>query len=225
MKKASQYFSEEEKKEIADAVLKAESLTSAEIVPVAATSSGRYDRAEDIIGVFFGIIAMIIVWSIAPHSDTETAGSWGDDAPVALFLALSVIGGFIIGAVIGSKIGWLRKLFTPRSELSESVKDRAALTFFDQRIHHTSSESGLLFYVSFFERQAVVLGDEKVEKELGSEAIESLCSKFTQSLSSDASPAESMIAVIKEAGELLSEVLPQSETEQNELDEALVCID
>ncbi|MED6298965.1 MAG: hypothetical protein VX860_02640, partial [Verrucomicrobiota bacterium] len=109
MKKASQYFSEEEKKKIADAVLKAESLTSAEIVPVAATCSGRYDRAEDIIGVFFGIIAMIVVWGITPHSDAETAGSWGN-APVALFLALSVIGGFIIGAVIGSRIGWLRKL-------------------------------------------------------------------------------------------------------------------
>jgi len=224
MKKASQYFTDEEKKEITDAVLKAESLTSAEIVPVAATCSGRYDRAEDIIGVFFGIIAMIVVWSIAPNPDAEIAGSWGD-APVALFLALSVIGGFIIGAVIGSRIGWLRKLFTPRSELSVSVKDRAALTFFDQRIHHTSSESGLLFYVSFFERQAVVMGDEKVEKELGSEAIESLCSKFTQSLSNDVRPAEAMIAVINEAGELLSEVLPQSDTEQNELAEALVCID
>ena len=77
MKKASQYFSEEEKKEIADAVLKAESLTSAEIVPVAATCSGRNDRAEDIIGVFFGIIAMIVVWGSAPHSDAETAGSLG----------------------------------------------------------------------------------------------------------------------------------------------------
>ena len=224
MKKASQYFSEEEKKKIADAVLKAESLTSAEIVPVAATCSGRYDRAEDIIGVFFGIIAMIVVWGITPHSDAETAGSWGN-APVALFLALSVIGGFILGAVIGSRINWLRKLFTPRSELSKSVKDRAALTFFDQRVHHTSSESGLLFYVSFFERQAVVLGDERVEKELGSEAIESLCSKFTQSLSNDASPAEAMISVINEAGELLSEVLPQSDAEQNELAEALICID
>ena len=64
-----------------------------------------------------------------------------------------------------------------------------------------------------------------MEKELGSEAIESLCSKFTQSLSNDVRPAEAMIAVINEAGELLSEVLPQSDTEQNELAEALVCID
>jgi len=34
-----------------------------------------------------------------------------------------------------------------------------------------------------------------------------------------------MIAVINEAGELLSEVLPQSDAEQNELAEALICID
>ena len=154
------------KKEIADAVLKAESLTSAEIVPVAATSSGRYDRAEDIIGVFFGIIAMIVVWGITPHSDAETAGSWGD-APVVLFLALSIIGGFIIGAVIGSRIDWLRKLFTPRSELSKSVKDRAALTFFDQRVHHTSSESGLLLYVSFFRASGSGAGGRESRKGTG----------------------------------------------------------
>jgi putative membrane protein len=224
MKRASQYFTDEEKKEIADAVLEAESLTSAEIVPVAATCSGRYDRAEDIIGVFSGIIVMIVVWTITPNPDTGTSGSWSD-APVALFLAISVIVGFIIGAVIGSKIGWLRKLFTPRSELSNSVKNKAALTFFDQRIHHTSSDSGMLLYISFFERQAVIMGDERVEKELGIEAIESLCSKLTQSLSDGARPAESMIIAINEAGELLSEVLPQSATEQNELAEALVCID
>jgi putative membrane protein len=224
MKRASQYFTDEEKKEIADAVLEAESLTSAEIVPVAATCSGRYDRAEDIIGVFSGIIVMIVVWTITPNPDTGTSGSWSD-APVALFLAISVIVGFIIGAVIGSKIGWLRKLFTPRSELSNSVKNKAALTFFDQRIHHTSSDSGMLLYISFFERQAVIMGDERVEKELGIEAIESLCSKLTQSLSDGARPAESMITAINEAGELLSEVLPQSATEQNELAEALVCID
>ena len=224
MKRASQYFTDEEKKEIADAVLEAETLTSAEIVPVAATCSGRYDRAEDIIGVFSGIIVMIVVWTITPNPDTGTSGSWSD-APVALFLAISVIVGFIIGTVIGSKIGWLRKLFTPRSELSNSVKNKAALTFFDQRIHHTSSDSGMLLYISFFERQAVIMGDERVEKELGIEAIESLCSKLTQSLSNGVRPAESMIATINEAGQLLSEVLPQGATEQNELAEALVCID
>ena len=69
------------------------------------------------------------------------------------------------------------------------------------------------------------MGDERVEKELGIEAIESLCSKLTQSLSDGVRPAESMIATINEAGQLLSEVLPQGATEQNELAEALVCID
>ena len=103
MKRASQYFTDEEKKEIADAVLEAETLTSAEIVPVAATCSGRYDRAEDIIGVFSGIIVMIVVWTITPNPDTGTSGSWSD-APVALFLAISVIVGFIMSLIDPSSL-------------------------------------------------------------------------------------------------------------------------
>ena len=29
--------------------------------------------------------------------------------------------GFVIGAVVGSKIGWLRRLFTPRSQMLDEV--------------------------------------------------------------------------------------------------------
>ena len=66
MKKASQHFTEEEKKKISQAVKDAESKTAAEIIPVAATSSGRYDRAEDIIGLVIGIIVMVNALAFAP---------------------------------------------------------------------------------------------------------------------------------------------------------------
>lgn len=224
MKIASQYFTDSEKKEIAEAVVKAEAKTSVEIVPVAATSSGRYDRAEDIIGVFFGIIAMLFVWGTVPRPEPSDVGSWGD-APFALFLVLSLVGGFIVGVAVGQRVGWLRKLFTPRSELTQEVREQAAKAFFDQRIHHTSRASRLLIYISFFERQAVILGDETVEKDLGKDAIETLCMKLTEALANKVSPAAAMISVIEDAGERLSEGLPQLDGEENELDDALVCLD
>ena len=51
MQRASELFNDEQRATIDQAVADAESKTSAEIVPVVATASGRYDRAEDIVGM------------------------------------------------------------------------------------------------------------------------------------------------------------------------------
>jgi len=230
MKKASQHFTEEEKKKISQAVKDAESKTAAEIIPVAATSSGRYDRAEDIIGLVIGIIVMVNVLAFAPKYDGSTAiASWSDSlleqAPFNLFLIALIIAGFAIGAAVANRIGWLKKLFTPSSEMKDEVINKASQIFYDQRVHHTSADSGLLIFISFLEKRAVIFTDEKIEKGLGAETIESLCDKLTDSLRQKKSPSDSMIEIIEEAGTLLAELLPRDNADENELSDALVCID
>ena len=56
----------DQKQQINDAVYKAELGTSAEIVPAVVTMSGRYDRPEDIVGLWVGAIAFVIVWASLP---------------------------------------------------------------------------------------------------------------------------------------------------------------
>lgn len=229
MKKASQHFTEEEKKKISQAVKDAESKTAAEIIPVAATSSGRYDRAEDIIGLVIGIIVMVNVLVFAPQYDRGALASWSDglleQAPFNLFLIASIIAGFAIGAAVANRIGWLKKLFTPSSEMKDEVINKASQIFYDQRVHHTSADSGLLIFISFLEKRAVIFTDEKIEKDLGIKTIESLCDKLTDSLRQKKSPSDSMIEIIEEAGTLLAELLPRDNADENELSDALVCID
>ena len=71
--KASALFSEEDRQAINEAVTEAESQTSAEIMTVVATDSGRYDRPEDIVGLFAGLASMIVAWGIFQQDD-PTAG-------------------------------------------------------------------------------------------------------------------------------------------------------
>ncbi|WP_417737486.1 TPM domain-containing protein [Rosistilla oblonga] len=225
MKSATELINDEQRKRVEAAVVAAEAKTSCEIVPVVATSSGRYDRPEDMIGLWLAILAAITVWVMLPRQLDET-GSWSG-LPIyvgLLTMVASVVVAFIAGASIGSRIGWLRRLFTPRQQMQEEVYARARQTFFDKRIHHTTGSTGLLIYVSLFEHIAVVLGDQEIIDKLGQSFLDQLCEQLTEGLrQGDAS--EAICNVISAAGEKLAGPLPRTTDDVNELHDALVLID
>jgi putative membrane protein len=225
MQRASELFSEEQRKQVEQAVAKAEAETSCEIVPVVATASGRYDRPEDMIGLWMAILAAITVWLLFPRQSNEL-GSW-DGLPFYVGLLAMVVGvvvAFIAGAVAGSRIGWLRRLFTPRNQMLEEVTARAREIFFDKRVHHTSGATGTLIYVSLFEHMAVVLGDQEVLDKLGQTSLDRLCQQLTEGLH-QGDTTDAICSVIAEAGEQLSGPLPRAEGDVNELQDTLVLID
>jgi len=225
MQRASDIFNEEQRKHIEEAVVEAEAKTSCEIVPVVATSSGRYDRPEDIIGLWLAIFAAIAVWLIFPRPSDES-GSW-DGMPVyvgLLTMVAAVLVAFMLGVLAGNQIGWLRRLFTPRNQMLDEVSARAREIFFDKRIHHTSGATGMLIYVSLFEQMAVVLGDKAVLDKLGQPSLDRLCQQLTEGLHQGGS-TEAICSVIAEAGKQLSGPLPREEGEANELKDALILID
>ena len=225
MQRASVFFNEEQRKHIEKAVVEAEAKTSCEIVPVVATASGRYDRPEDMIGLWLATFAATTVWLIFPRQSNES-GSW-DGMPFYVGLLTMVAGvvvAFIAGVVAGSRIGWLRRLFTPRKQMLEEVSARAREIFFDQRVHHTSGATGMLIYVSLFEHMAVVLGDQEVLDKLGQTSLDRLCQQLTEGLHQGGS-TDAIYSVIAEAGKQLSGPLPRAEGDVNELQNTLVLID
>jgi putative membrane protein len=223
MKRASKLFSQDDHKAVTDAVKQAESLTSAEIIPVVTTASGRYDRAEDIVGLWLGLGALAVVWLL--FQDTRM-GDWsGVNLVINLPIVIGVVfGGWVAGVVIANRIGWLRRLFTPRRELREEVEQGARKAFFDSRVHHTQGATGVLIYVSLFEHVAVVLADREVTEKLGQEKLDALCKDLTGALAGRRY-TEAFVNTIGEAGKALGAVLPRQDDDKNELDDALVVID
>ena len=223
--RASDVFSDEQKQKVLQAVAEAESKTSCEIVPVVASSSGRYDRAEDIVGLWLATITAAVIWMTFPR-ETAESGSWSAGS-LTLGLAKVVSGvlvAFLVGAVCGSRISWLRQLFAPKKQMQEEVAARARTVFFDNRVHHTAGATGLLIYVSLFERQAVVLGDQEVRDKLGQSFLDDLCGQLTAQLESGHA-TEALCTTITRAGEQLATTLPRDSDDVNELQDALVLID
>ena len=201
MRKASTLFSEDDRQRIQAAVVEAEAKTAAEIVPVVAAASGRYDRSTDIVGLWFGLVAMTAVWFSVPV-ESDAPGAWGGVPPLVkgVLLIAAVVVGFLAGIVAAHHWGWLRRLFTPRHLMREEVHGRAEQAFFDARLRQTAGGTGVLIYVSLFERHAAVLGDKAVMEHLGQAGLDRLCAQLTDALKTRP-PTDALLAVIKSAGE------------------------
>jgi len=225
MQSAFNYLTEEQQQQVEQAVVEAEKRTSCEIVPVLATASGRYDRPEDIVGLWLTVITGLCLWFFFPRNSGQP-GDWGG-LPVAvelIFVALLLIIAFIMGAIAGSRIGWLRRLFTPRQQMQDEVAARAREIFFDKRVHHTAGGTGILIYISLFEHMAVALADQAIIDKLGQSFVDQICQQLTNGLhAGDATTA--ICNVIKEIGDQAATPLPRANDDQNELNDLLVLID
>jgi putative membrane protein len=227
MLSAARCFSEADRKRINECVGAAESKTSAEIVPIVATSSGRYDRAEDLVGLWCGVVLMILtaVFWPAPAVSMES-GSWDKD-PTLLQAGKSIIAmlvGFMLGVAAGSRISSIRRMLTPSKQMREEVQQSARAIFFDKRIHHTDSGSGLMIYVSLFEHIAVILADQQILNALGQTTLDELCGSLVTQLKQE-SPTDAICKTIEAAAEKLSAALPRQNGDINELPNSLITID
>lgn len=226
MKLESALFNHDQRQRITSAVALAESRTACEIVPVVATSSGRYDRAEDLVGLWL-VIAQAVLGASWYRSTTFESGSWSLVSPQFMWLCVYVLAmaaAFLSGAILASRIGWLRRLFTPARQIREEVAARARQVFFDQRVHHTAGATGVLIYVSLMERTATVLASQPVTDALGAEFVDALCRQLIDGLRAG-DPTAAFCHVVQSAGERLAGPFPRSNHDVDELPDVLVTID
>ena len=226
MLKASSFFTEEDRKLVEKAVAEAEEKTSGEIVPVVASKSGRYDRAEDVVGVVLGIVIVALVWALFQEVRV-VPGQWGEVYELAVGLPLIAVlfaGGFVGGALLATYFPLLAYPLIPKKELREEVQQAARRAFFEHRVRGTKEGTGVLIYVSLFERMVVVLGDGAISAQLGREDWEQIRDLVLQGLK-EGKGAEGLARAIRRAGELLAKHFPIQSGDRNELPNTLHLID
>jgi len=224
MKTASSLFNAEDKRSVELAIAEAEKMTAGEIVPVIATVSGRYDRAEDLFGLVFALIVLTATWTLF-QSTNETGWAVTHSAALGLpAVAGILIGGFVIGAALATHFPVLRLPLITRAEMLEEVERRALETFQRERVRDTSSGTGVLIYVSLYEHLVKVIGDNAVSAELPEEALEDVCALVVNGLRIGR-PAEGLQQAVKKTGELLAAHLPPTAESANELANHLIFVD
>jgi putative membrane protein len=134
----------------------AEARTAGEIVPYAVERSDPYTRALWTAATLGALLAaggaVAVRWA---------AGVWG--GPLALWIALPPAAGAALAWLIVLAAPGLRRRLVPPDVLAARVHQRATQAFVEAEVFRTRGRTGLLLFVSLFERRVVVLADRGLD--------------------------------------------------------------
>jgi putative membrane protein len=222
---ASKLFTEEDRKAVSAAVAESEKKTSAEIVPVVATSSDLYERAEGLVGFGTALVAVASTWTqfqrLRPSSDWDGT----DELVLHLPYVLAVMtGGFLLGLFAAKAIPWLKRLAVSRRTMTSRVLIAAHHAFDALHVRGTAGATGVVIYVSLFEHRVCVWADRAVSAKIPESEWKEACELLTRSLK-EGKHREGLVAAIRKCGDVLTKHFPIQPGDVNELSNELRIFD
>ena len=224
MKNIDTFFDDSDKRRIREAVSEAEAHTSAEIVPVLTESSGRYDRAEDLAGCVLSIGLLSLCW--LKFQDVLMDGSWQTQRAPSLQLGLPeilliLILGFVGGSFLASRVWWIRRLFCSKMEMESCLRERAIQAFQIHRVGRTQGATGVIIFISSFERMVFVMGDADISKRFKNEDFEEVKNAIIDGFRINQF-GDGLVEGIRLCGQKLRQHYPLKPSDENELSNDLI---
>jgi putative membrane protein len=196
-----------DKEFIKDAIAKAESKTSGEIVPVILDKSDFYPAAHFRLALIIGILFSFTCYY-----------SYDFDDPIMLLWIQ--IPGMITGYLL-AYLSPLKRLLTSKSEMNEEVFQRSLEVFYNNKVSITKDRTGIMIFISLLERKVEVLADcginEKVEKDYWNKLVSELISQIR-----NGKIIEGLGSAITECGRSLETSFPIQENDTNEIPNELI---
>ncbi len=209
----------EGRKLVEDAVARLEQRSAAEVVCAVATESGRYDRAESIVGLLFGLVGLA---AASATWDALNSGSWSGPVPL-VGQAAGVAVGFVLGVVLASYLHPLRRLLVSGQEMDEEVRRAAAAAFTGARVGATQGRTGMLVYVSLFERRVMVLLDTGLRAAVADDFAKQLVDRAVAGLKAG-KRCEVLAELVDHVGEVLAAKLPPGASNPDELPNHVIAL-
>ena len=139
-------------------------------------------------------------------------------------MLLLVLVGFLAGAVLATVVPAVRLPFISKAEIEAEVDRAARAAFHELRVRRTAEGTGILIYLSLFERTVRVLGDDAITGKLDQEQWTEVCDLVIQGIRAKR-PAQGLKDAVLRCGDLLAEHFPIQPGDRNELGNELRVID
>jgi putative membrane protein len=197
------FYDDRARAEAKAAVQAIEAQTSAEVVVALRHASAKYHEADYLFGFLVSLAVLVTMLFV----DREfMLGSF----PVGVAL------GFAIGAAVAAYVPPLRRAFVPPPRRRAAVRTAARAAFVDLGVSHTHRRTGILVFVSMFERRVEVVADVGVDPHaLGPEWTQAVLALERSLLPSPS--LDRFLERMRALGPLLAHVLPHHEGDANEL--------
>ena len=205
--KKSTYLNKEQQALVRDAVRRAESGTSGEIVPMLVAKSDDYREAAVQAAVVIAALLSLLVSLVVR------------DSSIWLFIPLTFILYFPSAAFV-RRLPALKLAFTPTARVRETVHKRALRAFHEQKLHRTREENSILIFISLLERRVWILGDRGINAVIPPERWTSLASALASGICAGRM-VETLVTTITEVGDILTEQFPHRRDDTNELPDLL----
>ncbi len=197
------FFSEVARKGVTDAVVDIERQTAGEIVVVVRRTSGTFREVDLAAGAALAFAALLVLlfdpWPVAVAA-----------IPVDVALA------FAAGAALSASVGPLKRALLGPRRAGAQVRARAREAFVEQGVSRTRGRTGILVYVSTFERRVELVPDTAVDPQL----VEGPGRAMGEAVRRADLPA--FLAALRALGPSLGAALPRSADDVNELPDAPV---
>lgn len=205
---AEDFFTPEEQERIRRGVEAAESSTSGEIATMVVAHSDSYREAGTLASVLGAASAALLVAIASGH---VTIWSY---LPVVMILYLPVH--WLVSVVPAFK-----RPFIATARLNEAVKERAVRAFYEKRLYRTRHETGILIFISIFERKVWILGDSGINAKIPAESWLELVRMLTSGLK-EGRACDALCEVVCRCGEELSRHFPREDDDINELQDEIL---
>jgi len=201
--KAETFFSHEEKQRIKETIQAIELRTIGEVAVMVVDESDQYREAEVLGGLFLGsFLALILVLSLF-------------HASIWAFIVFSFLFFFPSRYLFGQfPILYAGFIGLKRKEMA--VIQRAVRAFYDKELYKTKKKTGVLFFISLFERKVWVLADKGIYVKIEQETLNRFADMVSTGIKKG-SACEALCSAITEAGKLLAKYFPITPGDIDEL--------
>jgi putative membrane protein len=127
---------------------------------------------------------------------------WGSDP--LFWSLLPIMAGMLVGLLAFSYLSPLERAMIDRRVLERRVRMRAEAAFLEEEVFHTRDRTGILLFLAMFERRAVVLGDEGINRKVEFEDWEAIVETLTAGLRGP-NPTAAVAEAVERCGRLLEE--------------------
>jgi len=206
-----------DKKQIAEAVKKAESKTSGEIVTAFIRESYDYAVYEMSFAVIVSFIYFIAMMFFVSNMEAWLQARFWDYSQHYL-IAFYGFSTFVVGALFYflANVAAIDRLIVPKKIMQKKVHERALLHYMESGIYNTRDHTGILIFISTLEHRVELLADKGISVKIPLEQWQKIVENILGGVKQGDFVAK-LCQSIEECGDLLAEHFPIKDDDTNEL--------